>query len=1119
MDRIKLIIWATLFMLSACGSGDTDSGGTPAVPYDLFSTISAVPVHGHRVDISWVRGNKTPEKLELDRCDQSDCLTIPLNKEDLSFADKSLKPGTVYIYTLKATGKGGPAEEDTVLATTPFVNTNHGLPLAPQGSFVQGGAMLNPFTPTAVEISSNIELEKLRSLTDETSTASLHQMLALLSTPLSVNSVSPSAKAPAGTVHIHFHQFGNASAIALPESMQPFDRMGEEGYVLLVTTQDDGGAHFLIGANKPVGLYRGGMSALHLLVKITEETISSATPAPWMTVSLKPKIFPQLILDYPDSSIRAASPSNFMHTIHTGLPTDRGIARIDRYARAGMNRFFLNQSSNIYLEDRWKDYGEVAFASVGALAEARFAKLIPWAALSMQSHKNGGFYPYVDGLAVFDEPFLIVGGVAQPENPAVELLPQGNMNEPSETTTWVATANSGTDCVGVWEQDTTEKRGASGSSWRADVGSKLQGKDCILRSDFSLLTDTKLEKGRYLLRAYAKQDQLQGGWVQVSYRLTLDAPLASTGKDQIGFHLGFPSTNKTLATDSDWVEYTLPIEVDEELAERTITSAQVWSRTNATGKLWLDDLQFKKMDPILRNIAGGASPPEVKSFDGINWVTHVEGVDYQVCQIGIEEIFCDRPMNYIDQVDYGGDDWRGGGDGFADRYNENLAPYEIRWIGDSLPTDDRIFVSYDVNYAYLAGRADPVSVHLAQQINYCLFDEIFETLGLDIIYQRIVGSGQHDEVKIHSSEVRGINRSKSCFKNVDGKYVRKKPNPYLFADMVNRQFQAVKSKNANARAYLWADMFSPVSNGGIRDYQTSFGGTEGASVCAIAPYLIPGLCEGFSDIVPIDSEITMVPWSYNIDGFRSQVASARFYDQAGNPHLAGTARNPVTVQDWASLAHSSIGMDGVMAMDFYGGDPIIQFALQTFWNHDWRLLGLVDFENNITAEFELDNLDYELTAGMVIDTTGIYALGTRGAAGNRSKISKGSLDLQNATGAPLIVHAGEIKNNSSVETAISLRDETGTFDIKPRITVSWWSGGQLVEKTIAEGDDIKDMETGNVNYHRYQATFQQPPGGPYTASFEYFYIDDSVSPARGFSYAENVGVWEAIAPCFDGCSN
>jgi hypothetical protein len=1077
---------------------------------DAAASLGATAVHGHRVDLSWDTAGLTVTELALTRCAGGTCVNLPVLASAVSFEDQDARPQALNEYSLDVTHTGGNVMLQSA-ATTPSP-VSLGLRLTPQGAWSRPGIEVNLGDISQVTLSSNIALSDLRSLTQVGGPGSLYTLLSDAGWTVSAGSFQ--GVVTDGAVQIHFHLFGSADTAPLPASLQPFDRIGGEGYVLEIETAGTSSVFVLVGAATPAGLFRGGMTALQLLTDITDIN-EGEVAGPWTSIAARPSVGSLVVLDYPDHSERLADPAGLPSGTNHLAPPDRDIALMDRLARSGANGFFYSNPANLRSEERWEAVGHSALSSYLQAAQDRFAKLIP---LMPSAHTekwiHGGTYAYADGLAVFDEPFLIVDGLAEPEMPPEPLIPDGEMQTPPDLEGWHTTGGvlgeegENVDCA-VWEHRSDAGHNDS-SSWRAEVTTELEGQKCYLKR---FLPITQLDAGRYLIRVYAKRAGQLSGWPQVSFKFTFKDPVPSYGTE-MGFHLGIRASSSA-DPDSEWLEFDQPFVFPPEAAGQEIIEAYVWSRLNAPGVLWLDDMQLERIDGLLRNVAGGVEPPSVHDINGLEYA---EGTDFEICQIGLtpENDFCSPPANYIGQVE-GGSYWQtGDGVGFADRYSDALIPFEIRWIDtEPLPPDDRIFVNYDVNFAYFSQRPIAEDAWGSQKLNYCAFNSLWTALDYDRSYDDVLlASGLDlDHVMLHNSEVRGINRSRLCFDEIAGEWVRHSSNAKLFADTTNLMLEEVLERKPNATSYMWADMLSPFANGGKANYQENYGGVSGASACAMSPELIPSLCPEsiVSELTPVTGPITMVPWSYKPGAIRKQVASSRFYDDGQFDHLAGTAQTEVSTDDWAAIANSSAHMTGVMAMDFGTGTPIVEYALANFWSYPWRLTGMVDFEEASSAQYLIKDLRYELGAGMSFDSSGDMAVaGVTDLKGNLP-FNNGAVDLGAASENTLRVYTKELCGTGQVRTAIYLHAKPGASDSTPQsIQVSWLDEGESPAQEVALPEDLTSVWS-DAGYARYEAIFDLPAGGPYRAEFEYSLDLNEVDAV------DNLLVFETRQQCFDDC--
>ena len=107
--------------------------------------------------------------------------------------------------------------------------------------------------------------------------------------------------------------------------------MGEEGYVILVEPTADG-VGVLVSAVAPVGLYRGGMALLGLLL---EPDLSARLDT----------IGHQIVLSYPDHGIRAPYTSDGLAALSDDDPSQleaQALATLDELARSGATHYFMH---------------------------------------------------------------------------------------------------------------------------------------------------------------------------------------------------------------------------------------------------------------------------------------------------------------------------------------------------------------------------------------------------------------------------------------------------------------------------------------------------------------------------------------------------------------------------------------------------------------------------------------------------------------------------------------------------------------------------------------------------------------------------------------------------------
>jgi len=134
-------------------------------------------------------------------------------------------------------------------------------------------------------------------------------------------------------VDIHFHRFGGgAPPWELPDDVEPFAAMGEEGYMLAIEGEDPSAVRITVAAGTPHGLFNGGMTLLGLLLDADG--------------AAEPEVAPQRIRDYPDHPKRGGYlySVKLPHVDGSYVFSEGALARLDELARMKVNTLFLPQS-------------------------------------------------------------------------------------------------------------------------------------------------------------------------------------------------------------------------------------------------------------------------------------------------------------------------------------------------------------------------------------------------------------------------------------------------------------------------------------------------------------------------------------------------------------------------------------------------------------------------------------------------------------------------------------------------------------------------------------------------------------------------------------------------------
>ena len=648
----------------------------------------------------------------------------------------------------------------------------------------------------------------------------------------------------------------------------------------------------------------------------------------------------------------------------------------------------------------------------------------------------------------------------------------------------------------------------------------------------------RLEEGRYVLGAWVRAEKSSAsegsggnGKVSVKGDINLyffETPSAgpSQGKRKLASEfLRFPSPLDS--GPGDWVYFAHVFDVSAELAKNA-RSARVQVRffqSSVPGRVWVDDIELRRLDGDLRNLRGTVSPPVLETRSGERLV---EGKDYEICQVGDRETLCSAPGNYKRMLE--------GGQGAT--YDSNLNPFVIRWLGKDPPRDKRILISYDLGAQYTsvasATRSWDGQKTVSTVLNFCDFAAVAKGIELEKVLGRYLDGYElenfpswgetyrfkADFVTWGVSEVRGMNRSVACL-DEDGK--AKDSNAALFARVVNDVFAATMKKHPGAEFWLWADMFNPFSNGGDREYQVRYGGREGRSMCALGPRLLPALCSDEVDRVPLPilehaqaggGGIVMKPWSYPPFALRRMVAVAAWYQELGLRSQVLSGASPINVEDWAAIANSFSGIEGGVSTIFhasrYGGKSGLIPGLRAFWNHDWKILYLFDGENPSSSFYQIE-WPFEPVvemAGAKLDNGGRCGVASEKFVGN----SDAGICLDASSGKSSVT-LGEVRVTGGADYRVDVmarqkrrgrRHQSST----PLVTVSWPNG----ENTqVQKAELIYDSSgfPGPNRFDRYRVSFQAPESA--ATMILKFEFDASMDAA------DSIAIFESIDPCFEDC--
>ncbi|MDG2334449.1 MAG: hypothetical protein P8Q97_09530 [Myxococcota bacterium] len=648
----------------------------------------------------------------------------------------------------------------------------------------------------------------------------------------------------------------------------------------------------------------------------------------------------------------------------------------------------------------------------------------------------------------------------------------------------------------------------------------------------------RLEAGRYVLGAWVKAaDDAESRLSKPTQAVSVKGDINLYFFDQASAQGS--QTDKRLAKEflslpgqldpsqESWRYFAHVFDVSEEMAER-VRSVRVQVRFFASpdaGRVWLDDIELRRLDGDLRNLRGVVAPPLLETRSGARLV---EGEDYEICQVGTQETICFAPQNYERMLE--------GGQGAT--YDFGLNPFEIRWLGKEAPPEKRVLASYDIGAQYSSVDSPrkqwdgQTTVEAA--LNLCDFDLVAKGIELEKILARYLDGYElknfpnwgetytfkADSVTWGVSEVRGVNRSWACT-GEDGKL--RNSNAALFARVVNNIFSATIEKHPGAHFWLWADMFNPFSNGGDKDYQLRYGGQEGRSACALAPGLLPSLCASEVEKVPLSildhvqaegGAILMKPWSYPPFALRRMVAVAAWYQEIGIKSQVLSGASPINVDDWAAIANTFSAVEGGVATIFhaerYGGESGLARGLQAFWNHDWKVLYLFDGESPSSSFYQIDwpFLPVLKLKNATADHRGRCAVFSEKFKGN----SDGGICLDPSLGqASITLEEITIEGGARYRVDLMARTQKGFRAIgvaAPKISGRWSTGesiGPIASTLIYESARFPSQNT----FDRYRAEIKAPEGAE-GLSLE-------IKFSESFEAADDIAIFESFGACFDDC--
>ena len=568
--------WAALGALAGLFLGASAVSPAPlSPPGDLVASA----LHGQRIDLQWSGAEGALGYRVSRECPVGDeagyCELAKLPGDRRSYRDDSAHAATRYRYRVEALS--GPASNEAFAeATTPSPTS---LPAAqppiyfePQGVWSQGApASLREIK--RLHIRHNLASRRdLRILLDASNSRSLVSRLHEAGFGVRTDK-SYSGQPKKGIAEIYFYDLKRGLPEApLPAAIEAFDRMGEEGYVLVAEATGNHSLRIVVGAQTPKGLFRGGMTVQRLL--LGEDLMSRRV-----------EIEPVIVLDYPDHPNRGAGPSWApMNANHSFVP-EPALDMLDSLARSGATEVDWMASAPAQEEFHWRTTGARAAALVQLAARERFMDVSYFMGGVQFGHGTKGppevadsrmsmdQVPFSDGLGVVAEPFAWIE--TSPGRWQALAERRGTLhgrNTAPDGGPWLAKPCS----PGGWKHDPrTGRPGPARMSWR--LGGKAR--HCELAE--SLDVSQAFSPGGFFLSAWLKASADAAG-VEGELRLEID-----TAEGTREYTVSLPASLPAKA----WTQLTLAIPDFKPPAP--VRAARLVIRASlASGNLWVDDFML-----------------------------------------------------------------------------------------------------------------------------------------------------------------------------------------------------------------------------------------------------------------------------------------------------------------------------------------------------------------------------------------------------------------------------------------------------------------------------------------------------------------------------------------------
>ena len=305
-------------------------------------------------------------------------------------------------------------------------------------------------------------------------------------------------------------------------------------------------------------------------------------------------------------------------------------------------------------------------------------------------------------------------------------------------------------------------------------------------------------------------------------------------------------------------------------------------------------------------------------------------------------------------------------------------------------------------------------------------------------------------------------------------------------------------------------MFNPTTNGGSLTYQQSRGGVEGASACALSSQAPAKICGGVDDVVPIDPDAVMIQWGYKPQGIRNTAATAAYYDAIDRPWLIGPGGDHLVAEDWASIANASTSNVGVSSFFFYEHD--VPRSLRTFWNHDWKLAYILDFETDATSLIQTEAPAFSVVSGGgTVSTDGTCASNGSGTSNNWAGSSDGGLCVDETSALTGRVAQRAATAGHRYKVGVHVAWAAGAVIEPPRARLIWTlsDGGEQAGAWV-DTAEVVALPDGFVRYG-WEGEGVSAPEDSVGVSVEWSF-------APGVAALDNLFLWESMPLCFDECA-